>query len=93
MRMRKDCANTQILARSLLNEALCGPMLHTMLSQPVQHWNKQKILVALQVFINNKKRAPTYIEWTQARRHNLPSKDTVLRYWGSRNALLRAACV
>lgn len=91
---RHEQHETTLLARSLLFEALYGrqqPALVVLQDRPRQRWTRLKMRQAVEGFLCREGRLPSYAEWAHAQHYGLPSRDTVLRHWGSKHALVQAA--
>ena len=91
---------TRVLARSLLAEALRCPQAasarptivlprrtHTGKGAP---WRNPEILATLRAFIAATGRLPTHRDWQNAAGLGLPSRQTVMRHYGSMEVLVLA---
>ena len=70
------------LAISLLEEALASwpPAVRT---PPPTAWTREGARVVLLAFVEAHGRLPITAEWRNARRHGLPSPNSIRRHWGS----------
>ena len=81
---------SRALARSLLLEALA---LSTRVVTPRARyirWTAERCCVVLRAFVRQQLRLPSQQEWRMARKNGLPSQWTVLKFFQSQNALVRA---
>ncbi len=90
---------TRLLARSLLLEALgrmpppsqrcAAPILlaNRPSSGRIAYWTRARILAELRAFVTRTGTFPTCADWQHARAMGLPSRQTVVRQWGSLGAV------
>ena len=90
---------TRLLARSLLAEALGmtpAPALPRTAPAPLAsrpstgrlaYWTRARILTVLRAFVARTGTFPTYPDWRHARAMGLPSRQTVVRQYGSLDAV------
>ena len=88
---------TRLLARSLLQEALCGHVPASTgraiprRSGPRQTWTRAAILAAMVVFRRQTGAWPTGTDWRHGNAFGLPSRQTMGRFFRSIDAATAAA--
>lgn len=97
-----DASSVRALARSLLTEALRNQLT---LPPPVPrravrrstgrtpYWTRAHIVGAMQGFVTRCGRLPIGNEWYHAQEYGIPARQTIMRHFGSMEALRKALAI